>query len=534
MSPLQALSTEARRPDRGRGALRRTLLLALLLLLAWSGSGLAVPQLVRVRAGAVGTEATRVDSLWLDGRLEEAHRLLQANVDTAEEISAPRLTNLGMLERLLGRGDGIALFRRAARVEERFHYPHWQLGVALTDSGLLEQGEEALRKAVKLDDEYYEARVDLAANLRRQGRLEEAEQMLQPALALQRTNPRAYLQLARVQVARNQFERAEDVLRDGIARFPYEQLLGELITLLTARGRAEEAAVPAARYLELYPKGPRWFDAARAVRTADPSASLPAPDLYRHTTFSSERPVKDPAELLPLEDRLQYKVHWGFLGLGNLTIEVAETEWEGRPAWRARYIVHSNPAIPFVAIHDTFDAVIDRELRFTHRLDMAYHEKDYEGLKVYDSDYETGWFTARNWYGHGYWYTVRHPLPPNLYDSTSQLWMAQQLVLGRTPGTAFVELSGGFEQTSINMVGPDGEVEVEGREWELYKIDGIMPYSGIAGLTGDFQGWYTAGLASIPARAKFRIFLGWITISWEDRVPTSLAAGTPMPLVLPR
>lgn len=188
---------------------------------------------------------------------------------------------------------------------------------------------------------------------------------------------------------------------------------------------------------------------------------------------------------MPENRSLYYAVKWGPITIGDLRVDVLKGRYKGEPCWRARYIAHSSPGLPFVSISDTFYAYLDEELHNTIRLEMRYHEQGYHAMKIYEANYDQGYFHARIVLGTGRWMVQMHPLPSDVFDSTSQLWFAQQLVIAKLSGTCNVELSGGFEKTIINYVGRDRDVDLsDGRTVPLYKIDGIMRYSGIAGLTG--------------------------------------------------
>ncbi len=468
---------------------------------------------------------TDADSLFLNGRYQAALKILEEKISSPEGQSAANIYNRGVLARYLGQGTELDWFRRAyAASKERFRVS-WALGEALTETGALAEGEVYLREAVDKDKGYYESSVALGHNLRLQGRYDEALNAMRKTLGRDRTYVFAYTEIAKTCLDMGDTLSALNTLHEGYVKFPYEQILDSIIRIHQEEGHADSVVAYGREYLSLYPKGPNLKDVLSALRSAAPNENWHSTGVYDLHPFGRNGAPEDPRKSLPVNLELRYKVRFSFIGIGNLLVDLLEGEYRGQPCWRARYIARSAPALPFVTIADTFYAYIDQQLRYTLRLEMHYHEMGYKAIKVYESDYDKGLFESRIVLGNGLWMIQPHPLPPNVYDATSQLWYAQQLVVAGKSGNCTVELSGGFEKTIIHNLGRDGTVEISGQLRPRVKLEGIMRYSGIAGLTGEYQGWYSLSPAVWPVLAKFKIFLGWIVIQYEEHVPSLLAPG---------
>jgi len=490
----------------------------------WTTPGYS--QLSRVRSTGDGHYLPdRADSLFLQGRIEEAFQEY-ARLKLPDSLLSPSaMHNRGLLERLTGRGSGLVWFRKAYDLNPSGYHVPYALGTALTDEGLLIEGERYLNIAVKLDHEYYESSVELGRNLRLQQRYEEALRAIRKAFGRDRTYVPAYIEQARTLIAMRRNEEAREVLLAGYRKFPYAIILLELTELEIDLGHVDEALKYAREFLTQYPKHEERDRMLSLVQQWQPDALASFPDQYVSTHLDYGKPWFPPERVLPAGLQLNYNVRWGILPIGRLQIDVIEGEFQGEPAWEARYIASSLPGLPFITIADTFYAWIDRDLRHVPLLEMRYNEMGYEAIKTYRSDYETGWFHEYSRLGNGYWEHTSHPLPPHVFDASSQLWVAQQFVLMRRGGNAIVELSGGFEKTVINYRGAGPLTRVDGERVETIALDGIMRYAGIAGMTGDFQGLYTADERAWPILAKFKIFLGWVTIEYQSQRPSELTPG---------
>lgn len=503
--------------------LHRRLLLILIAVLA------ALPawaQFSRVESTGDGPMILTVaDTLFLNGEYEAARDTLDKWLATPAGQTATNYYNRGVLARYIGKGTGLGWFRKAYDLSTEPFRASWALGQALTEAGSLVEGETYLRDAVSLDKGYYESSVALGHNLRLQKRYDEALAAMRKTFGRDRTYVNAYTEVAKTYLEMSDTSSALRIMHEGYAKFPYEQILIEMIRTHHASTEADSVVLFGKEYLSLYPKGPNLTEVLDDLRKADPKTQWKSSGKYELAPFGPDGIPEEPRESLPVNIQLQYDVRYGFIGIGSLNVDLLDGEYKGQRCWRARYVATSAPAIPFVSIADTFYAYIDRQLRYTIRLETHYHEMGYKAVKVYESDYDTGKFEARIVLANNLWMIQMHPLPPDVYDSTSQLWFAQQIVVAGKSGNCRVELSGGFETTIIHNRGRDGTVEIDGELRPRVKIDGIMRYAGIAGLTGDYQGWYSLSPAVWPVMAKFKIFLGWITIAYDDHVPTSLPKG---------
>lgn len=468
----------------------------------------------------------RSDSLFVQGKYEEALTAVEEEIEQGIGDRSAKLYNRGLLSQLLGKGSGLGWFRQAYEADPNSFRAAWKLGEALTEAGQLTEGEVYLNEAVGKDKGYYESSVALGRNLRLQGRYKEAERAFDRTFGRDRTYVPAYIEAAKNQFDAGNTETALQILNTGYNKFPYEQILIELVRLHDQLGDSADVARFGSEYLSSYPKGPNLEEVLTSLRRTTPGQKWTAPTGYVSSLYEGGKPYASPELVMPTNRSLYYYVKWGPIVIGDLRVAALEGEYKGKPCWRARYIARSAPGLLFVSISDTFYAYLDRELRNTMYLEMRYHEQGYHAMKVYEADYEGGYYHARMLLGTGRWMIQMHPLPADVFDSTSQLWYAQQLVIAQRSGTCNVELSGGYERTIINYLGPDGDIDLsDGRTVPQYKIDGIMHYSGIAGLTGDFRGWYVRETAVWPAMAKFKIFLGWVTIKYKEHGPTEIPLG---------
>jgi hypothetical protein len=74
--------------------------------------------------------------------------------------------------------------------------------------------------------------------------------------------------------------------------------------------------------------------------------------------------------------------------------------------------------------------------------------------------------------------------------------------------------------TYIDFIGERSSVEIDAVEYpvDVLRFEGTAQFTGIFGLTGDFEGWFSNDDARVPILAKMKVILGSVTIElmqWE-------------------
>ncbi len=489
-----------------RGFHKKTLLVLLFITVALFITGQAFERKVKGKGGKL--LLSQADSLFLAGDYKKAAEVISENISISPD-SAVLYFNLGLLEQAQG-NDGSEHLERSLLINpDKAEINYW-MGKLLSESGQLEEGAEYLINSVKQGKKYYEAEYELGKNLLEQGKLEQAEKYLRDALVHGSNKPETVIEFARLKIAQGDTAQAKEILLKSYQRFPYEEIYPELIHHYKMDS-SDSSAILGHEYLKLYRNG---FH-REIIQSMVDSLSYEDPvenNNFQDSVYNENLALVDPAEVLWVGKRFYYKVKYSFIKLGTLEIDVHEGDWHGQPTWMIQYVARSAKGVPFVTINDTFKVHMARDISGSIWIEMNYYEKDYSGREVHYFDHQNGFLEIREMDADRYYKLTRLALPSNAFDPFSMIWYAQQLVLSRQSGTVFTSIGGGYEKTHINLVGPDKELKLAGKRWNTIKIDGILRYSGIVGLTGDYIGWFSADDMGWPLLAKFKIFLGHVKL----------------------
>lgn len=232
---------------------------------------------------------------------------------------------------------------------------------------------------------------------------------------------------------------------------------------------------------------------------------------------------------LQVGEELIYKVKYTFLSLGSLKVQTLEKDTiNNRPVYHCILHIDSNPSLPFVNIHDTYESYIDEDI-YSHRF-LAYERKsDYTIFTRYDMNYE-------NQTVHIIMKTLTKTdttvtldsiaaldTPRKVQDGLSILFYARAMVKHKKMMSAPVFAYNALKYTFINFTGEQQKIEVQDVKYKAYYLDGYLKFVGIAGVKEGFKGWFSPDMQSVPLQAHMEAFIGHVTLQLESHKNWELA-----------
>lgn len=223
-----------------------------------------------------------------------------------------------------------------------------------------------------------------------------------------------------------------------------------------------------------------------------------------------------PADRVFVEgEELVYNVRYGFIDLGQVRIKTtAQVARSGGVAFRTFAYIDSYKKVPFVNLHAVFESFIDSGF-FSHFFVGKSLDGDYWNFGRYRYDYEKNLAFVEA----GSKDTLIEKrdtifLDGKTQDGLSLFFLARkELFSGRRQVIpAIVKEKKVF--TTINFLNKREEIESDLLEYPVDAVgfEGTMEFTGIFGLTGDFEGWFSNDEARIPILAKMKVILGSVTI----------------------
>jgi hypothetical protein len=209
-------------------------------------------------------------------------------------------------------------------------------------------------------------------------------------------------------------------------------------------------------------------------------------------------------------EELVYNVRYAFFNLGQIRIKTFNKQTvDGQQAVFASY-----RGVPFVDLHAVFESTID-QMMYSRRFMGKIKQDNAWDFSRYFFEYDKKRVTVEM----GRQDTViaqRETLQVNTQyqDGLSLFFFARDgLFSGKTANVPTM-----IKEKQVNTViafsAKRTSVEIDAVNYpvDVAQFEGTMEYSGIFGLTGDFEGWFSNDEARIPILAKMKVILGSVTV----------------------
>ncbi len=229
---------------------------------------------------------------------------------------------------------------------------------------------------------------------------------------------------------------------------------------------------------------------------------------------SSQKPVNTSSVFFEGED-LIYNVRYGFIDLGQVRIKTLKrTQYDGSSAFHTMAYIDSYKKVPFVDLHAVFESLIDTGVFSRYFLGKS-RDGEYWSFGRYYFNYNE----QRAFLEFGGRDTVIEHRDTLILDGKTQdglslfFYAREHLFSGRRHKIpAIVKEKKVF--TYIDFSGERKSVESDFIDYPVDAIgfEGTMEFTGIFGLTGDFEGWFSNDAARVPIVAKMKVILGSVTI----------------------
>lgn len=378
------------------------------------------------------------------------------------------------------------------------------------------QFSQALPIALKAkNDPFGRGNVVLAKIQLKLGKENEFKDELTQALKLNAKNEEAIDLLMPELLERKDFRTADRLLSTTLSKFPIASALYWNGKFLQAQDRPS-AKKYFEQYLKMYPRGKYVESCIKELKLISPASDYKkiADERVKFYRVPTANPIGD--RVLKAGQKWHYRVNWNFVNLGRMTVEAVErTILFGRPVWRIRYTITSNPSVPVIAVDDIYESYVDTDFRYTNRYVSITKTNGRYEYSIYEMDIETGRMFIKTCSKEGIYRIEEKDLATDAFDGTSILTWARQMISSNNFGKAVTVVNGEYEYSYILSGFHQEKVISLGVERPSKKFNAQVGYMGIAGLTGKATGWISADSEALPLKALFQIVIGSIDIELE-------------------
>ena len=215
-------------------------------------------------------------------------------------------------------------------------------------------------------------------------------------------------------------------------------------------------------------------------------------------------------------EKLEYRVSYLNVTLGTIKTEaVGYEEVDGKKYPIIRVYIDSHPNIPFVSLHSIYKSRMSKDLTYSHHFEATTQTDD--GSWIFDQyvfDYSKKLVRMETYENKVKTASKDVPIKKHFNDGSSLLFAARSLVhSGKTYRMPTVIM----EETANTIVAFNGkkeDIEIDAVKYPIKSvhINGDAQWTGVYGLTGRFEGWFSDDEAAIPLRAHMSLYVGSATI----------------------
>lgn len=244
---------------------------------------------------------------------------------------------------------------------------------------------------------------------------------------------------------------------------------------------------------------------------------------FPNSLTSAPAKLNSQDSLFQVGEELSYKVSYSIFTLGRIRVRIiGQDQRNGRPVYKAQAFIDSAPGLPFVDLHVVFESEFDEEVYSYTWVSKDSSKKETSYLS-YLFDYDKNWVLAeksKQKVGAARIVdkvdTVR--ITDKSQDGLSLFYYARKNLHQKAQVNVPTVIGNEFVNTFINYLNQRTSVEIDALEDQpinVIEFNGRADYSGIFGLTGAFQGWFSNDEARVPIVARMKVILGSIYIELE-------------------
>lgn len=225
--------------------------------------------------------------------------------------------------------------------------------------------------------------------------------------------------------------------------------------------------------------------------------------------------------IYPGED-LTYRVSYLNFTLGTVrTVIEPYTVRNGKNCVKVKVIINSNPSIPFVSLHSIYQSWMDSTASYSYYFNATTQvEGDLWEFDQYIFDYQKMNLAMETYRKKQLIKRKDMGIKKYCNDGSSLLFAARSLVNSKRTYKLPTVIMGDTATTTIYFRGTKGSTDIDAVKYPVRTtyFDGNANWTGVYGLTGGFEGWFSDDDARIPIKAKMKVYIGSVTLelqSWK-------------------
>lgn len=228
------------------------------------------------------------------------------------------------------------------------------------------------------------------------------------------------------------------------------------------------------------------------------------------------------AQVFSVGEEITYSVSYLGIQLGTVKVITEGKETiNGKTVVKTKGFIDTRAGIPFVDIHAVYESWIDKSGAYSHQfvgtLNSGSNDSKYT---KYMFDYDKKTTYMQEWKNKKQVLNTSIDASRKWNEGLSIFYLARHYVDSKKNYKVPTIIEGDTVKTTINFDGRIENVEIDAVKYPVRTkyLNGSADWTGVYGLSGKFEGWFSDDEAKIPIRAKMKVYVGSVDIelvSWK-------------------
>ncbi|MBS1538247.1 MAG: DUF3108 domain-containing protein [Bacteroidetes bacterium] len=215
-------------------------------------------------------------------------------------------------------------------------------------------------------------------------------------------------------------------------------------------------------------------------------------------------------------EELEYEVSFLGIKLGTIKMITEQSQTlNGKTVYKMKALIDSRSGIPFVDLHSIYESWMDASATYSHQ--FTANTKKSENTWVYDKysfDYDNNVIRTEKYEDKKLIEKKSISTPKKWNDGCSLFFTARQLLFAKRNIKIPTVVQEDTVFTTIAFTGKDESTSIDAVDYPVKTtyFHGEANWTGIYGITGKFEGWFSTDDARVPIKAKMKLYVGSATI----------------------
>lgn len=226
-------------------------------------------------------------------------------------------------------------------------------------------------------------------------------------------------------------------------------------------------------------------------------------------------------------EELTYRVSYLGITLGTIkTVVEPITTLDGKKSVKVKVHINSSPSIPFVSLHSIYESWMDANMMYSMKFNAnTQNDAGTWDFDQYLFDYDAGKLVMEKYKGKEKSSSKNYDIKKKYNDGSSLLFAARRLLYAKKSLRIPTTIMDDTVNTVINFSGKQEAAEIDAVNYPVKCVyfSGEANWTGIYGISGTFEGWFSDDEARVPIKAKMKVYVGnalielmqWKRANWQ-------------------